>query len=152
MAKNLYEAITSLNASIAIIRLTKVIDPTFSLFKNWYHSFQQNEKINVFSDWKFSPIDLKEVIKFTLKITNNRDKGIYNLSALNDISYAGAAKILSSVTNCNKNLINEITVSESQFTPKWNPKNTTMQSSIELPSAEDCLVQNFQSILKDICI
>lgn len=77
-----------------IIRPTKVVSPSLPLFSKWKHAILAQQHIEAFADLHFSPISLKAVAEWILKIALGKDHGIFHLSASDSISYAEAGKWL----------------------------------------------------------
>lgn len=76
---------------ISIIRLSKVIDKRFQLFRNWVTSLKKSQEINPFHDLYFSPISIDFVANLIFQLHQHHLNGIIQVSATEDISYADAA-------------------------------------------------------------
>ena len=77
-----------------IIRPTKVVSPSLPLFSKWKHAILAQQPFEAFADLYLSPISLKAVAEWILKIALGKDHGIFHLSASDSISYAEAGKWL----------------------------------------------------------
>jgi dTDP-4-dehydrorhamnose reductase len=77
-----------------IIRPTKVVSPSLPLFLKWKHAILDQQPFEAFTDLYLSPISLKAVAEWVLKIALGKDHGIFHLSASDSISYAEAGKWL----------------------------------------------------------
>jgi dTDP-4-dehydrorhamnose reductase len=77
-----------------IIRPTKVVSPSIPLFSKWKHAILDQQPFEAFADLYLSPISLKAVAEWVLKIALGKDHGIFHLSASDSISYAEAGKWL----------------------------------------------------------
>jgi dTDP-4-dehydrorhamnose reductase len=78
----------------AVFRLTKVLTPSISTFTNWAHALQQDKPIHPFHDMMMAPIPLDRVVEAIGSAITARASGIFQLSAMEDISYADAAMAL----------------------------------------------------------
>jgi dTDP-4-dehydrorhamnose reductase len=77
-----------------IIRPTKVVSPSLPLFSKWKHAILAQQPFEAFTDLYLSPISIKAVAEWILKIALGKDHGIFHLSASDSISYAEAGKWL----------------------------------------------------------
>jgi dTDP-4-dehydrorhamnose reductase len=76
----------------AVVRLTKVVSPEMALLKNWRAALAKGEVITPFSGMVMAPITLRSVIDALIALTLRRAPGVYQLSAVSDISYTEAAQ------------------------------------------------------------
>ena len=84
-------------------RPKKEISYLFRLIKNYFDKEIQNIikekiKINIIGDEKKLPVDIKQTLKKTIKLTNNNDKIIVNLA----INYGSKNEILSTCKKIKK--------------------------------------------------
>lgn len=135
-------------SSVSIIRLTKVVSGGYPLFEKWNSLIGQNKRITAFEDWLFSPISLHDVCKLSLEIAESRFRGIANVSAPDDISYADAALLLIEQRCGDTALLERISVNDSPFSPEWIPKHSTLKSEYNLPEAKQCLEEVFELLPK----
>ena len=86
-------------------RPKKEISYLFRLIKNYFDKEIQNIikekiKINIIGDEKKLPVDIKQTLKKTIKLTNNNDKIIVNLA----INYGSKNEILSTCKKIKKKI------------------------------------------------
>ena len=79
---------------VAIVRLTKVVNPAMSLLLDWAAALRHREVIHPYSDMVLSPIPLDYVSRALRAIASRRTGGIVHLSAETDISYSSLATSL----------------------------------------------------------
>lgn len=79
---------------LAIVRLTKVIGPQTTLFRQWLTKLRRDEAIIAFSDMVFAPISAAFAADALCRLAETRTAGIFHLSADADISYEAAARHL----------------------------------------------------------
>lgn len=94
--------------SMAIIRLTKVLDKGFPLFHRWVDSLGSGQSICPFEDLYFAPVSLDFTTQLLFQVTQRRINGIIQVSATKDISYADAAYYLCQKLQLNINLIRPV--------------------------------------------
>lgn len=132
-----------LENNIAIVRLTKVIDQDFKIFKEWTTALYNNRNIFPFNDMVFSPISIEYLTNFLKFLVIEKKNGIYHLSGASDISYSNSAFYIAKKLNLNSGLIVPISYKESALT--YVPKNTKlavnkiMNFNIDAPNSYDAL-------------
>ena len=99
-----------------IIRLTKVISPTFPLFARWAAALASGHPIGAYSDLYFSPIALDATSTMILKIASSPHSGIFHLSAVDSISYLEAARWLAVCVGAEPSLVESQPSPRSPFT------------------------------------
>lgn len=77
--------------NIAILRLTKVLGERFDLFEIWIKELKLGKTINPISDMSFAPITMGLVVDAVYKLIYLQLPGVFQLSAISDITYAEAA-------------------------------------------------------------
>jgi dTDP-4-dehydrorhamnose reductase len=75
-----------------IIRLTKVVAPTMSLFGGWSESLGAGTAVHAFSDLYFSPLALPLAAAAILRVVTAAEGGIFHLGAADSLSYLEAAR------------------------------------------------------------
>lgn len=78
----------------AVIRLTKVIDETDPLFRDWVGALRDGRAITPFSDKVMAPVSHDLTVSLAVTIARRRRAGLAQVSAASDISYAEAARFL----------------------------------------------------------
>lgn len=93
------------NGGLAIVRLTKVLHSGVQLLKGWRASLDRGEVIRPFGDVSISPISLSFVVGALEKIAAGAVDGVLQLSARDEVSYAGLAVALARSWRCDPDLI-----------------------------------------------
>ena len=107
--------ILQLGDSIAIVRLTKVMGPQMPIFSAWSEDLRNDKIISPFSDLTMTAVPLPYVISTLKLIADTKSCGIFQISSDRDISYAEAAYLGARALNVNKNLIQPISISQSDM-------------------------------------
>lgn len=89
----------------AIFRLTKVIDYSFKLFDNWIEDLTNLNTISPFYDMKMSPVWIDYLIEFLLEYLEKPEKGVFHVSASDEITYCEAAKYIVRKLRLDKNKV-----------------------------------------------
>jgi dTDP-4-dehydrorhamnose reductase len=112
----------------AIVRLTKVIDPTHTLITTWTSALRARQTITPFADLQMAPVAIDDVVAASLLISSVRASGVHHVSAQTDISYAALATYLAA----------ELSVDIQLITPEphgaanaklYSPRHTTLGPS-----------------------
>jgi dTDP-4-dehydrorhamnose reductase len=82
---------TKINSSI--LRLTKVLSKNTLFLSNWYKAGLSGEKIVAFNDQFLSPVTIDQVLEAIYLLIIKKQKGIYQLGGLNELSYFDFAKM-----------------------------------------------------------
>jgi len=86
--------LASLHTQVAMIRLTKVFHPNLPIVQAWQRLLRAGQVIEAYEDYVCSPIPLREAVRCVAQIAEEARSGIWQLSASDDISYAGIACVL----------------------------------------------------------
>lgn len=81
------QALLRRKESVAIIRLTKVIQPELPIFVGFLTKLVEKRAIQAFDDMTISPIWIDDVSLFLVKLVSDFSPGIYQLSGSSDVSY-----------------------------------------------------------------
>jgi dTDP-4-dehydrorhamnose reductase len=76
---------------VAVLRLTKVLGNTFGIFEKWIEELLLRKNIFPIRDMAFAPISISLVVEAVEKLSALQPSGIFQLSAISDITYADAA-------------------------------------------------------------
>ncbi len=112
---------------VSIVRLSKVLSPNMTLFQNWIRDLKTGKEIHPFSDMVMSPVPLSFAVDVLLKVEEKKVSGIMQVSALEDISYAEAAKQIARKMGLDEKLINPVSYQESGI--GFAPMHTTLDVS-----------------------
>lgn len=132
-----------------IVRLTKVFGKDNALFEGWIKNLREGKKITPFSDMVLAPVPLALVVKILGVTISKKLKGILQISAPTEITYADAAKIGAKSLGLDENLIAPIKTNEAKYFEPF-PKHTTLDThrlnqelKISLPEANWVIEQAF---------
>jgi dTDP-4-dehydrorhamnose reductase len=78
----------------AIVRLTKVLSSDSGLVSHWVAKLNCGERLSAFGAMYMAPISLKFAVDLLYRIGEGRWPGIYQISGLEDLSYANFAQLL----------------------------------------------------------
>lgn len=115
---------------ITILRVTKIIDQNFSLFKTWIETMQKGAIVSSFYDLYFSPVSIKFVKEVIQLILKNKKTGVFNLSSRDQISYSDSLEFMTTFfpeLNILSKKVSALEFDRHIFLPKY----TTLASSLE---------------------
>jgi dTDP-4-dehydrorhamnose reductase len=110
--------------SVAIVRLTKVLNRGFPLFQSWIDSLRAHRPIHPFADLYLAPISLPFATAVVAQVAQQRLRGIIQASAKDDLSYAEVAYRLAEKLHLNTNLIDPVSCQTAGVT--YAPRHTTL--------------------------
>lgn len=76
----------------AVIRVTKVLGPPVPLFAAWLEALRQGREIHPFADSAIAPVPLSCVVALLRLVADVRLRGMLQLSASEDVTYAEIAR------------------------------------------------------------
>lgn len=85
------KALLGLGDGVAVVRLTKVLDPALPLVRGWMDRLAAGEAIHPFSDMTLAPLGPPFVALALERIGRGKMAGIFHLSGARAISYADMA-------------------------------------------------------------
>lgn len=150
------EFITSNEENWGILRLSKVLDESFPLFREWINKLETKQPITVFDDLYIAPLHIENVISVIKAILEKKQNGITQFSAESDISYF---RIMENI--CRDYGYNHNPINKTNYKSKLNfnvPKYSTLDSctvnekfGFKRPSTEKTLKRIFSNIICAKC-
>jgi dTDP-4-dehydrorhamnose reductase len=135
-----------LGGSVAVVRLSKVMDGATPLIGGWVRDLRNGRPIQPLSDMVMAPVPLDFAVPVIAQVGLRRVGGILQVSAPDDVSYAAAAQVAARRVGASADLVRPIGVAESGVRLEAVPRHTTLDTSrIELelgahpPAAEVAL-------------
>jgi len=107
----------------AIVRLTKVFGPRPRLFSSWLSSLKAGEVIHPYENMNMAPVPLELAVQVLRSVADQRQGGLWQVSAEEDISYADAARIGAEMIGADPCLVSP--VKASKFTSTYTSLDTT---------------------------
>ena len=98
-------AFFELGPMASVLRLTKVLTSDDKRFSKWISDLSRRESLDCPDDFRISPITLEHVVQALAAIADQREGGIFQVSAASDISYADAAWHIADRINVPRQLV-----------------------------------------------
>lgn len=115
--------------ALAIVRLTKVMEPKFTLIQNWIDQLSNQQVVRAFKDMMLAPVSLRQVVDILVKIGEKKQPGIYHVSGKEDISYYDLACYLAKLLAVSDTLVEPAHAAESGMQKSFLPRFTTLDCS-----------------------
>lgn len=91
--------------NVAVLRITKVLDPNNWLIRRWSIAFLNALEDKAFVDMRMSPVSEALAAEALLGLAEARRPGVYHLSASSDITYYDAARLGAVTLGANPDLV-----------------------------------------------
>ncbi len=91
-AERCLRALPGSSKHLAVLRMTKVLDPRLPLLETWRRLGESGEYISAFCDLVIAPVSLSFVINALAKIVQTDATGIFHCSGSAEVSYADLAR------------------------------------------------------------
>jgi uncharacterized protein YbjT (DUF2867 family) len=113
----------------AVVRLTKVLQSSVPLLDRWIAALAAGNPVQAFGDMSFAPIGIRPVVGALAELLVSRRFGIFQLSAIDDYSYADAARQFARALGREQALVESVT---SGLSPPRYTSLDTARSQVEL--------------------
>ena len=141
----------SAEKQLAVVRLTKILDPATSPIPNWFAAWDRGESIHPFEDLIFAPMSAQFVGRALAILGEKQIPGNLHLSGADNVSYVTFAQVLAKSTGISSTLISPTTAVEKgihiAFKPTYSGlgmRRTTKLSGI-LPQALDSVIADLMA-------
>ena len=129
----------------AIVRLTKVFHRDLNIVQTWTHALNAGKEIEAYSDYVCSPLPLNLVVPAIERIAEGGLSGIWQLSALGDISYSDIARILAQRLGADPKLVRSVPApsEKMQHLPRYASLDVSRASSelgFRAPSPSEAVI------------
>ena len=115
------------NLPFAILRLSKVLGKSnLGIFDKWIESIENGLSINAATNMYLSPVSANDAAEIILALAQHQCRGIWHLSAPDQISYAEAAVQMVELLNYDIRLVNQSPVDETNVPSKFISRFTAL--------------------------
>lgn len=118
--------ISKISNNVAIVRLSKVLTPTYPLFIKWIEQLKSNIPVEPFYDLYLCPIFVGTVVSCLRQIAEKKPGGIMHLSGDEDISYEKAAEYLANLLGADHSLIQPKSAASAAIPLEETPRYTKL--------------------------
>jgi dTDP-4-dehydrorhamnose reductase len=117
-------------ASVAILRLAKVVSDTMPLIGGWIKDLTAAKPIRVFDDLKLAPTPSDLVCTAIAALLQDRARGIFQLTGPGDVSYADIGGFLAAYLDADPKLVNPTSARAAGLPEGATPLHTTLDSGL----------------------
>jgi dTDP-4-dehydrorhamnose reductase len=149
--------ILALGESAAVVRLTKILEPTVPLFTEWTRSLRSGRPIEPFDDMVIAPVPLSCAVCILQQIALRRRGGIYQVSGPRDISYAEIGHLAARHVGASPRLVRPISARATQRVTEYIPQHTTLNidglrevPGVNLPPDVESTIANALANCRDL--
>jgi dTDP-4-dehydrorhamnose reductase len=122
-------AFSAFGAAASILRLTKVLTPTDSLFNNWIDDLRQEKSVMAFSDHHMAPVTLNDAVAALLAISRSSESGIFQISGAHDVSYYEAGLHIASRLGVERHRVTEARAGRNGVLPEEIIRYSSLETS-----------------------
>jgi len=120
--------IISISDKNVILRFTKVLNDSPSLFTKWIEMLRNKEIITPFNDIFMAPISLRFAIEAITSLIDRNSSGIWHVSGDQDIGYDDIARYIGHRIDADNRLIKPISVSASSLSSGYIPRYSSLNA------------------------
>ena len=113
----------------AVVRLTKVIDPGWSLLREWAAALRRREAIHPFTDMVLPPVPVGFVADALCRVGERRAAGIVQISGPQDVPYPQMARRLAELMRVDPALVQPLPSAESGLVLEAAPRYATLDTT-----------------------
>jgi dTDP-4-dehydrorhamnose reductase len=135
---------------VGIVRLSKVVSPSFQLFQSWKKALLAGQACHPYSDAAFAPIPLDFAIEVLCRCAELRYEGIVQASAAAQLTYAEAAGRLALRLGVDPSLVQAVRRSEGPCRRYETLDTSILETDFGLtpPDALETLDKTFDAMLQ----
>jgi len=122
-------AILDTCADAAVLRMTKVLGDETPLFQDWTRSLTTGRPIAPFADMPLAPVHVSLVADSLVRIGESSGRGIYQISATDDVEYADVGHRLAALLGASPELVRPASWRDSGLLVEAPAANTTLDES-----------------------
>jgi dTDP-4-dehydrorhamnose reductase len=151
------EALATLAPSTAVVRFTKILGSEMPLIRGWIDALRAGREIYPFFDMVMAPVTHAFATEALAKIVEERQSGVFHVSARQDVSYAEVARRLARRLEVSPRLVVPVSSQTRGLTAEVVPAHTTLDATrlrtvlgMESPDAWDVIDATFDRICEAI--
>jgi dTDP-4-dehydrorhamnose reductase len=116
-------------ASVAILRLGKVVAPDMQLLQNWSQSLLAGKPIRAFFDMQVAPTPMALVVEAVSNLMREKPTGIFQLTGPRDVSYAQMGCYLAERLDARRSLVQPVSARSAGLPVGATPRHTTLETA-----------------------
>jgi len=110
----------------AVVRFTKILSPETPLIRGWINALRAGREIHPFSDMVMAPVTHEFAVEVLKRIAESHLSGLFQVSGLQDVSYAEVARYLAHRLGASPALVTPVPAAGSGIVAEAVPAHTTL--------------------------
>ena len=112
-----------------VVRFTKVLGRGTPLLCDWCDALRKGQPIHPFADMPMAPVPIDFAVAALAAVASARAKGVVQVSASEDVTYAQAARYVAVQIGASAELVQPIAAAESGIAIEHVPRHTTLDAT-----------------------
>jgi len=110
----------------AVVRFTKILSPETPLIRGWIDALRAGREIRPFSDMVMAPVTHEFAVEVLKRIAEDHLSGVFQVSGLQDVSYAEVARYLAHRLGASPALVAPVPAAARGIAAEAVPAHTTL--------------------------
>jgi dTDP-4-dehydrorhamnose reductase len=119
-------ALRTIAPDLAVLRLTRVFVPGERLLADWAGRLRARAPVEAFADMVAAPVGVDHVVTALLAIARDRAHGIFQLSALREVSYVDIARHVAARVGAAPDLVRPVAAAARGIGPGEAPRHASL--------------------------
>jgi len=120
------ESLRAIDASAAVLRLTRVFAPGEPLLAGWAEKLRAREPVEAFADLPAAPVYVDHVVSALIAIARARSAGILQLSARRQVTYVEIARHIAARVGASPDLVRPVAAATRGIGPGEAPRHASL--------------------------
>lgn len=120
-----------LDGDVSILRLSKVLDASLPLLRDWYAKLTSKQPVDAFADMYLAPVELARVAALAEALALTSSRGIYHCTGAVDRPYAALAATMADVIGAPRDLVRAGHADPERQPPATRPRHSSLEMSLE---------------------
>jgi dTDP-4-dehydrorhamnose reductase len=121
----------ALPGAVAVLRLSKVLDPSLPLLTQWAAALRAGRPVDAFADMHLAPIDLPRIAALVEALVVSRARGIFHCTGGEERPYAALALALAEAAGARPELVRAQPADPVQHPPAARPPHSSLDMRLE---------------------
>jgi len=133
------QAIARYELPAAALRVTKILAAhPVGVFKGWFEALARGNTVQAATNMALSPVMVDDVARAAARLASGRHRGMWHLSARDEIAYFEAARLMAGMRHLPASLVMGEALTEAQVPAIYRHRHATLSSekiarSLEMP-------------------
>ncbi|MEQ9638574.1 MAG: sugar nucleotide-binding protein [Alphaproteobacteria bacterium] len=120
-----------LGGDVSILRLSKVLDASLPLLRDWHGKLTSGRPVDAFADMYLAPVDLPRIAALAEALALTSSRGIFHCTGATDRAYADLAVTMADLVGAPRDLVRAANADPVRQPPETRPRHSTLEMSRE---------------------